>query len=52
MVKPGSQQLSTRQLLTHPSPSLQQDGEEKWTKGKTHGLRQNQFNKATKEIIT
>jgi len=29
--------------LTPPLPS-QGDGEEKWTKGETHGLRQRQFN--------
>jgi len=37
-------------LVTPPLPP-QQDGEEKWTKGKTHGLRYRQFNKATKEIL-
>jgi len=39
-----------RQPLAHPSPSAQRDGEEKWTKGETHGLRKIQFNK-TKEIL-
>jgi len=37
-------------LLTPPLP-LQWDGEEKWTKGKPHGLRLTQFNKSIKEIL-
>jgi len=40
MVQSSSQLLSAKLLLAQPSPSsLQQDGEKKWTKGKTHGLR-------------
>jgi len=34
-----TQQLSTSQPLAHRSPSPQRDGEEKWTKGETRGLR-------------
>ena len=42
-------QPGTRQPLAHPSSSLQQDGNKKWAKEETHGLRL--FNKATKEIL-
>jgi len=45
-------------VLPHPWFSLQgrgkrrgREGEEKWTKGKTPGLRYRQFNKATKETL-
>jgi len=41
MVEPSSWQQSTRQPLAHLPPLLppQWDGEEKWTKHKTCGLR-------------
>ena len=35
----SSRPLSTSQPLAHPSSPPRQDGEEKWTKGKAHGLR-------------
>jgi len=37
-------------LPTTPLPS-QRDEEEKWTKGQTNGLRYQQFNKTTNEIL-
>jgi len=36
-------------LSLTPPLCPQRDGEKKWTKGKTHGLRARQFNKTTKE---
>jgi len=39
VVQPVSWQLRTGRPLAHPSPSTQWDGEEKWTKGGTCGLR-------------
>jgi len=41
----------TPQLFAQPSPSPQQVGEKKRTKGETHVLRYRQFNKATKEVL-
>jgi len=41
-------QIAARSPLLFP---LQRDGEEKWTKSQTCGLRQRRFNKATKDFI-
>jgi len=53
IIEPGSWQLNTRQPLAHPFPFTppQQYEEEKWTKGKTHEMRQRLFSKTAKEIL-